>query len=445
MFAEGPFKVWILSLTEKSLDDLTLIYTFLALATVFSPKPEHKLLGPQYSAISRFACENRPFSLQLVQSRLLLALYFFANNQPKLSWDLCGAALCAASALKLNLEMDKADDAYRKTFPYGLTRSGFAECRRRTFWSCYLMDRFNGFCSGHLSVLHPEDIFLRLPCDINSFENQADVENPFFDHSTPPIENTNWTIGSMAYLINIATIWGDVTANIYRSSQRPSSAPGKFTAFYETMNKRLQDWDSSLPSCYTFSADNVKRAASNGKLGTFMTMHSVYHNTHMKLNRFIAASPTLNIPHHQAVAKHHAEAFLDLVETLISARNVQTEINAFDALTMKFSSPFVGYTIVSAIDILTSKFTIAGLPRRLSSFRNPQLVLKELACFWQSSKNQMALVQKRVDDLTELLTLQNGGTTTHLGHSFRDCGEGIMECREPIDKTFERNMDVVYN
>jgi len=132
MFPEGPFKLWVLSASEKSLDDLMLIYSVLALATVVSPRPEHKALGIQYAAISRNACDSRHFSIQLVQSRLLLSLYYFGINNTTDCWDYCGSAIRAASAIKLNLEIERSPDASLKegSFPYGLNRAGYAECRR---------------------------------------------------------------------------------------------------------------------------------------------------------------------------------------------------------------------------------------------------------------------------------------------------------------------------
>ena len=450
MFPEGAFTSWVVSPTEKSFDDLMLIYTVLSLGTVFSPKPEHKPLGNHYAAISRYACDNRHFSIQLVQSRLLLALYYFASNNPNDSWDFCGAAMRAASGLKLNLEIEKSEDAYLQTFPYGLNRHGYAECRRRTFWSCYLMDRFNGFCSGHIAVIHPEDIFLRLPCDVKSFEAQVDVSNPFFDASTPPIHNENWTVGSLAYLINIATIWGDVMANIYRTSQRPASmANANFAAFYETMTRRLRVWNDSLPSCYTFTSMNLRRASDAGKLGTFMTMHTVYHITAMKLNRYIAQSTLTNaqLNHHVSAAKHHAVILLSMIDTLAGCRT-GTPASPPPHLSTppNFSSPFIGYSIISAVDILTAKISLASIPSRLASFSGAQSILAELSHFWQSAKNQQALVAQRVRDLNEVMSAGKdgaGGAGLNFGH-LEAGAQGVFEMRDAIEKTFSREFDCVY-
>lgn len=456
MFPRKIFKSWLLSTNVKCLDGLMLFYSVLALGSIFSPKSEHKALGAHYAAVSRYACDNRRFTIQLVQSRLLLSLYYFAINNPNDAWDFCGAAMRAASGLRLNVEIEKSEDAFLQAYPYGLNRHGYAECRRRTFWSCYLVDRFNGFCSGHFSVLHPEDVFLRLPCDANSFETQAEVQNPFFDPTSPPIQNVNWTVGSLAYLINVATIWGDIMANIYRSSQRQNGCTSNsFPTFYEETSRRLRIWHESLPSCYTFSPENLKRAADDGKIGVFMTMHTVYHTTSMKLNRYVrvASLSRAQLAHHVCLAKHHAEALLGLSDTLAARRiSPPATPNEGSVTPARFSSPFVGYSIVSAIDILTAKVPLATIPSRLASFSGAQAVLAELALFWQSSKNQQALVLQRVRDLAELTTGREGqGGTGALGFKFgnlgvasKEGGEEIFEMRDAIEKTFSKDFDCIY-
>lgn len=456
IFPESAFKSWALSNSEKSLDDLMLIYTVLAIGTVFSMKTDRKPYGMQYSAISRYACDNRPFTIQLVQSRLLLSLYYFANNAPEDSWDYCGAALRAASGLKLNLEMEKCEDAFHQTYPYGLTRAGYAESRRRTFWSCYVMDRFKGFCTGHLSIIHPEDVFLRLPCDSKSFEMQADVQNPFFDLSMTTIPNKNWTVGSMAYLINVSTIWGDVMANIYRASHSPHPIPAyTWQTFHDSANRRLLAWKDSLPSYYTFSPENLRRADNNGKLGTYITMHTVYHTTMMKLHRYIQVS-TLNsskLAHHTSIARKHAEILLAIMETL-AAHPVSPPASPTNQHHARkwFSSPFAGFGIVSAIDILSSKLKPGEVGERLATFSGAESILAELAHFWVASKNQHALIKQRMCDWREIsksITEAGGANTVafkfgQFGALVRETSEGVLNMREPIEKTYPREFDCLY-
>ena len=297
------------------------------------------------------------------------------------------------------------------------------------------MDRYNGFCSGHLSFMNKEDIFLRLPCDRKSFESQIETQNAYFSPSTPVIQSNTWTVGSMAYLINISTIWGDVVANIYRTSQRctPVAPNPPFSSFYEDTMQRLHDWKSSLPQSHQFSASNLDYAADTGTMGIYITMHSIYHNTAMKLNRYIQKS-TLSpaqLEHHHRVARQHAEDVLVMMDVLASRRASSpiTPSHNF-GYPSKFSSPLIGFAIVSAVDILSARFRRESIPNRLASFGGAHVEVTKLATFWQSSKRHLALVAQRSSDMRDVM---NSGDTTE-----------TCEMRDPIEDMFARNYDSFY-
>ena len=441
---EKLFKVWVLSHSQKSVDDLMLIYTILALATVFSPKAEHRPLGGQFAAISRHACDSRHFTLQLIQSRLLLSLYYFAINNPNDAWDFCGSALRAASGLKLNLEMEKTDDAFRQTYPYGLNRIGYAECRRRTFWSAYIIDRFNGFCSGHLCIIHPEDVFLRLPCTTDLFESQANIQTPFFDLTTPPISSADRTVGPMAYLINVSTIWGHVMANIYRMSQRPTplATNTEFLTHYDTMTRRLHEWKESLPSNLAFSPENMMKAADAGRIPTYIMMHAVYHTTTIKLNRYIQKSvfSPAQLAHHVSVAKQFARSLLNVLDILAGTKSTSDRRTP-----VKFSSPFVGYSIIAAVDVLSASFPLSSVHELLVSFNGAQTILGELATFWQSGRHQYGMVQQRIKILNELAAARDDPSKSGFKFTIgRDGLDGSFEFKDSIEQTFARDFDCFY-
>ncbi|KAI1003010.1 hypothetical protein K3495_g5194 [Podosphaera aphanis] len=445
MFLEGPFKKWALTIDEKSPEENVILNAVLCLASVFSSKQEQKALGKHYATTCRRIFENCPFSLQLVQSRLLLALYYFAKNDSELAWDLSGSAMRAAAALQLNLEIEKSNDTFRKVFPYGLNRTEYAECRRRTFWSTYLVDNLHEFCAGEFSKFKSEDIFLRLPCDENSFESQVEARIPLVNHAGIPYQGSNRSIGCMGYLVKIATLWGEVLANIYRRSQQAHTASlAAFTSFYDGATCRMREWNDTLPRRYTVSPENILRAANDGKLGTLITMHSVYHNTGMKLNRYIphSALTSSQVAHHVAVANQHAEAFLTVIDALDAVRHsLQMQKYGDDSQQPKFSSPFVGYSIVSAVDILSAKLTRGTIAKRLTSFQSSQVLLSELCIFWQSLMNHQAAVEQRANELAELISDKDCKTSRSLVINF---GDGNLKMRESIEPTPFRHDDCIY-
>ncbi|KAF7880613.1 uncharacterized protein EAF02_007459 [Botrytis sinoallii] len=441
MFPKNQFKIWARSTKDKSLNDLTLIYSILALGAVFSPRSQHKHLAARYAEVARYACDRRHIGIQLVQARLLLALYYFAINNPNDSWDFCGSAVRAATGLKLNIEIEKSDDAYRKSFPFGLNFSGYAECRRRTFWSCYLMDRFNGFGSGHLSMIDPKHVYLRLPCDEESFENQVNVQNPLFEVSNPRSLDYPRTLNLMAYVINVATIWGDVMSNIYSNSQRPQPIRSSdFNEFYRSTMDRLSSWKSTLPNRFAIPAESMGRMSDGGELGTFITMHALYHTTFMKLHRYVQPYNLDESQHSRyiSIAEEQAKKFLKIMDVVANRRESTGMRSPSSNTCIEFSSPFVGYAILSAVDILSAKTHKASILSIIDSFSGARSVIAEIAQFWQMARIQEALISGRVSDLTEI-------DRRSWSASAKQSSAGFFQMSEPLEKTFSRENDGIYS
>jgi hypothetical protein len=81
------------------------------------------------------------FSLAIVQARLLVAGYNHLIGKDSTGWDLSGSALRIISAMRLNTEEgcgDDLDEFNRRYFSF--TREQLKECRRRTFWTAFLVD-----------------------------------------------------------------------------------------------------------------------------------------------------------------------------------------------------------------------------------------------------------------------------------------------------------------
>ena len=160
IFPRKHFLHWVKSHTAKSPNDLMLIYTMLAMGSIFSSRNERNHEGSLFSKIARYAVEKNHgnYSLQLVQSRLLLAFYHFSTGDTHKAWDYGGMGFRVASGLKLNLEQGATDIIEDEILEYGLNRHALAECRRRTFWSAYMMDVSvlpESNDSWHTLTIHP--------------------------------------------------------------------------------------------------------------------------------------------------------------------------------------------------------------------------------------------------------------------------------------------------
>jgi hypothetical protein len=143
MFPRRPFIAWVESSRAKDQDALMLLYSLLAMGSLYSVDPEKRALGRTFAYVALHATEKRfgKFSLQLSQARLVLALYYFARGKVQEAWDFCGAGLRAISALKLNTEEGIRELAdCTADLDYGFDRWTYEECCRRTLWAGVLMD-----------------------------------------------------------------------------------------------------------------------------------------------------------------------------------------------------------------------------------------------------------------------------------------------------------------
>jgi hypothetical protein len=281
-------------------------------------------------------------------------------------------------------------------------------------------------------------VFLRLPCDTITFEAQAETLNPFYDPSRTAVREHGSSIGCLAAVIDVTSIWGDVVAHHYRMLQRrsPLTSSAEFVAFYDETSRRLREWKDSLLPSFVVSTENMKEAATSGRLGTFIAMHTVYQATAMKLNRYVptAVLTPAQRAHHVSVANHHAEEMLQIIAT-IAARQPSMpspEANHTDLyVPRELSSPFTGHATVMAVDIITRRVPAAGLPRLLESFESAKSTLAELTVFWDGVKREQSLALQRIREMAD-------------GSSTRETADGYLEMRDPIDHSFPREYDCVY-
>ena len=280
------------------------------------------------------------------------------------------------------------------------------------------MQRFHGYCSGHFGILHKDDAFVRLPCVEEMYENQEESRTPYFDNGIVDNELSNpqdqSCMGSMAYLVQIACIWDDILAYIYRSTHRSrESYRTEHDRFHCKAYARLESWCSSLPSHLVFSRANLAINLRDGNLGTFISLHSLFHMCFMTLNRHIRhedlSIDSIRRSSNEAIC--HALQLLHMMEILSkstcktpkpstsqSARQRHFHQHQFPT----FSTPFPGYAILLAIDTVSAT---GSLERELftETFRVMNEGLKiviQLSRFWSSARNQRKAIMRRIEDIS---------------------------------------------
>ncbi|KAJ8113501.1 hypothetical protein OPT61_g4383 [Boeremia exigua] len=440
MFPRRAFMSWAQSgRCSKSQDDRMLLYAVLAMGSLFSPDIDKRALGKRFAAVATYATEKRfgKFTLQLCQSRLLLALYHFAQGKSQEAWDFCGSGLRAISALSLNTEEGVKELASETPgLEYGFDRQTFEECCRRTFWSGFLMDRYNGFFGGTLFVVSIEDAFVRLPCVEDTYESGTPCNTPLFNYEllnrfapkTP-------ALGLMSYLCLISALWGDVLTFTGRAARRPDTGYEQhYEPFYTTAYGRLEGWHAMLPANLRYSRQNLENSIADGTVGTFMSLHALYHATAIRLNRQIriSAMPADKRKRNIECALQNASTFLSMMHTLASVSRQRRN----DTPEYFFSTPFPGYALMLSIDVITSAGTFTTLPQLIDTVSTTMSCIEDLATFWASARAQQRAISNRLRQLTDI-ALEHRQGANH-GHGGR-----FWKIPESLDVAFGKD-DAIY-
>ncbi|KAF2113555.1 fungal-specific transcription factor domain-containing protein [Lophiotrema nucula] len=419
MFPRKPFSTWVETNREKSQDHLMLLYSVLAMGSIFSNDPDKRSIGRRFAAIAAYGTEKRfgKFTLQLCQSRLMLALYNFARGKAQEAWDFCGAGLRAISALKLNIEegVKELPDS-TPDLDYGFDRRTLEECCRRTFWSGFLMDRYNGFCGGTLCVINIEDTFLHLPCSEDVYEASNPCDTPFFDFdllsrqpSSPSL--APGTLGHMAFLTLISAIWGEVLTFTSRAVYRPDTGYERlYESFYVKTYERLEVWNTMLPENLRSTQQNLDNSIMEGNAGTFISLHALYYTTIIRLNRHVKmrALPVDKIVRNINTAFRGAHRFLGLMHSL-AAPNRQRRLPPTAAAEFLFSTPFPGYALMLSVDILSAAGTVSTLPSLIETLSTAVSCVEELGNFWASARAQQKAISNRIKQLTDIAMQEEQG------------------------------------
>ncbi|KAI9830038.1 MAG: hypothetical protein M1819_005868 [Sarea resinae] len=459
IFSRRPFMRWLENCSKKNREDLMLLYTMMAMGSLFSPFPKRRSYGKHWFSIARYAVDKSQgeFSLQLCQSRLLISLYQFATGNSTGAWDYCGAGLRLASGLRLNLEEGVMTFREDEPLEYGLKRATLIECRRRTFWSGFLMDSFTGFCMGRFNILRTDDIFTRLPCKEEAYEHQIKTSAPYFDNGIidPELTRADSDLpGLMGHLVIVSSIWDDVLANIYRSLHRSkNSYEEEYEKFYAHAQRRINDWHDQLPSHFRWSAQNLDQSIAQGSVANFLTIHAFHHITLMRLHRHVR--PALlshdHILRNLRASISHARNFLNMMALLSEesrASRLPEEHNKSLSLS---STPFVGFAILAAADILTARGPMARCTETLQLVNGGLTVVHELASVWASAKGQTKALVSRIAELGTCLlsgdeqNKRNPGREREGESQLTSKEGGMFKCKAPLETTYPLDSDLVYS
>ncbi|KAK0739567.1 hypothetical protein B0T21DRAFT_285742 [Apiosordaria backusii] len=437
---QPSFQSWIQNNAHrKSPEDLMLVYSILATGAALS-QAGSRSVAHEYAQVARYATAHMQPSLQQVQAKLSLSMYYLAVSRQTDANDMLSGAISTALSLQLNLELDDFEEKVATIFPWGLAREDYAECRRRTFWSCFLMERLNGAFPTRVATINKDDIFLRLPAaNVANFHDRM----PDFDPTLAPLPESSGA-GIMSYLIQIAAIWAEAMTFIYRASHRGELYNNGFDAFYRRTISLLDAWESSLPPRLRFWPARLETISPEDQ-GALILLHIVHHLTRVKLHRhvYLRALQQISAQEFVHMSMEHAAKLLNVAVAVAQARVITLP-------------PFIGCGILEALDVLSSSGYASELPGLVDKFAIARSVLEVLGTAWEDAKVQCMAMDHRLERLISLRDwMGNLGRVGREGVEVQgtrvfesETTEGLMlrwEMPDEMEKRFSKEMDRVYS
>ncbi|RAR08871.1 zinc finger transcription factor 1 [Stemphylium lycopersici] len=277
---------------------------------------------------------------------LLLGLHEFGTCQGGRSWMFGGMAQRMAYALQLHKENEYdplVNEPDRK--PLSATDR---EIRRRTMWSCFLMDRFNSSGTDRPLFVHEQYIEVQLPVKEHLYihEIHAPTENleGGVPNPVPPdsgqLANPRDNMGVSAYTIRLVCTWGKLIKYMNLGGKERESEPmWSSESTFHAIKKEAKEFKAALPEMLVYSPENLKSHAIGKTANSFLYLHILWQQIMLFMHRFALPStagsrPPKDMPHD--FLTESARAALD------AANQISILIN--EAMDHNVVAPFAGYS-----------------------------------------------------------------------------------------------------
>ncbi|KAI9155581.1 Activator of stress protein [Paramyrothecium foliicola] len=185
-------------------------------------------------SLNLVAAETGLPKLESVQSRTLQVLYLLQSSRMNQAWYAFGSTVPIVSALGLHRKATRhrAAGSRTPTMDYITT-----ECRKRTFWSVYIIDKYLAVVFGRPRFYHEEDIDQDYPQKVN--DEDMTPQGP-----APTEPKMDCHIDALIFHARIAQIIDSTSREVY--SLKQTSSNNRFSAA-QKFTQELHEWRAALP------------------------------------------------------------------------------------------------------------------------------------------------------------------------------------------------------
>ncbi|KAK8241187.1 fungal-specific transcription factor domain-containing protein [Phyllosticta capitalensis] len=352
---------WLNRVTEKSLDPW-ISWSILALAVRFSRHGPGPYATPT-EASNAFAAHARQIlqleletpSVSRIQALLMLTGHDWGAGNGRRAWFYLGMAIRMVQILNLCEE----HTGQEVTVP---TAEEFieAEERRRTAWTCFLMDSLLSGGKGRKRSLSAADMHIQLPCENDMYIFGEAVQCERIDRSSHSYSSVipMGSTGMIGYSLRVADVWGEV-AHWACSKTVDDELPWDVSSRFNQLSTSLQTWVNSLPKRLQYSIRSLEAHNALEQGQAFVYMHCIHFMSLMFLHRAYlpvlgpsADSQAANDTNRDAWLLWRKESRKQLFQVATSVCDMVNIMENFGSFFLRGLVPWVGFTIYTAVGVV---------------------------------------------------------------------------------------------
>ncbi|SCO38825.1 related to C6 transcription factor [Fusarium fujikuroi] len=170
--------------------------------------------------------------LESAQARVLQVLYLLQTSRMNQAWYVFGNTVPIVTALGLHRKSTQYRNGGRQPTDYIIS-----ECRKRTFWVLYTIDKYLAVVFGRPRFYHDNDVDQELPDSVNDEDMTPQGPSPL-----EPAMDCH--VDSLIFHARIAIIIENVSRQVYSLKKMP---PEDRLAAAQGFIQQLHEWRQALP------------------------------------------------------------------------------------------------------------------------------------------------------------------------------------------------------
>ncbi|KAI9296663.1 hypothetical protein K502DRAFT_289147 [Neoconidiobolus thromboides FSU 785] len=350
-------------------------------------------------------------TLDTIQALIFLGLYAYGKMKGFSSWNYIGIAIRLAQQLGLNT----IDSYHHKDNIARLSDEDWIaiECKRRTWWGCFIADRFASSLVGRSLYIDERDCLVQLPSEDARWDPRFTVISKLPPTSIEELTNFgNDLSGSSSVFCNLSShfitlinLSGLVTRYLMHRAARGMSYDVDYRELIHLDNK-LTDWASRLPTRFhhpqhfiNFNASETN--ASTESLGDIFLavscMFAMYHGTLIALHRG-------NLSYAQNDRNGHEMVLLSKSRCIVAANEIGGLVRDAWHRLSDISDPYCPFFIFNAATIHANVVYLEPeSPQIYQSKEHLDRCIKALDHFsdvWLMSKIYLEMLETLITTLT---------------------------------------------